>query len=220
MLLARSYASDSDMAKMDTPGVRGLLGVLLADACLMRQRAPSQDRIFAAMHGGSKERDFLEEKAEEVRRFVPTKARVIPYRTPMRESGNSTTVLRFRFTSNALLPIYNLLYPCREREITAPVLELLGGRAAAWLWAEGACLLGAEGATLRRVGRWEGEARLVCAWLKMLTGAESAVVYPRAGANRGKGLPRLWFKPEQTHRLQASLLSYAPASRLHLFTEG
>jgi hypothetical protein len=208
------------MAKMDTPGVRGLLGVLLADACLMRQRAPGQDRIFAAMHGGSKERDFLQEKAEEVRRFVPTKARVIPYRTPVRESGNSTEVLRFRFTSDALLPIYNLLYPSREREITGPALELLGGRAAAWLWAEGACLLGGDGAMLRRVGRWEGEAQLVRGWLQMLTGAESTVVHPRAGSGSGKGLPRLWFQPDQASRLRESLAPYAPASRWNLFVEG
>lgn len=186
----------------------------------MRQRTPVQDRIFAAMHGGVQERAFLDEKAEEVRRFVPTRAQVIPYRTPVRESGNSTTVLRFRFTSEALRPIYNLLYPSREREITSPALEVLGGRAAAWLWAEGAQRGGGGEFSLRRVGRWEGEARLVQGWLQMLTGAESSVAYPREIAGKRKGLPKLLFPPEQALRLQEALEPYAPASRLHLFQEG
>lgn len=205
---------------MDTPGIRGLLGVLLADGCLMRQRTPSHVRVFAAMHGGATERDFLEEKVAEIRKFVPTKANISPYCTPKRESGNSTVVLRFRFTSSALLPIYNLLYPNREREITSTVLELLGGRAAAWLWAEGACPLDDGSTLLRRVGRWETEAHLVRSWLQTLTGAESSIVYPRAVEGGQRGLPRLWFQSEQAQQLQEALEPYAPISRRHLFLEG
>lgn len=217
-LRARSYANDSLMAKMDTQGVRELLGVLLADGCLTRRRGPSHSRVIAAMHGSPREQDFLEEKAAEVRRWVPTQARVTPYRTARRESGQRTTVLRFRFTSEILTPIYNLLYPNGEREITHPALQVLGGRAAAWLWAEGARPLEEPGSfLLRRVGRWEGEARLISGWIAMLTGADSEVVHPRALQGKGKGLPQLWFKADQATRLQDTLAPYAPVSRLSLF---
>lgn len=203
---------------MDTQGVRELLGVLLADGNLARRRTPTHVRIVAAMHGGKEERDFLEEKADEVRRWVPTKAQVIPYSTPRRESGNSTAVLRFRFTSDILLPIYNLLYPNGEREITRPALEVLGGRAAAWLWAEGARPLEqGDGFLLRRVGRLEDEARLVSGWLEVLTGAESTVVFPRALQGGGRGLPQLWFQPLQVRRLREVLAPYAPVARAALF---
>lgn len=171
------------------------------------------------MHGGANERDFLQEKADEIRRWVPTRAQIAPYFTGPRESGNTTTVLRFRFTSDVLFPIYNLLYPRGDREITRPVLEVLGGRAAAWLWAEGARDLGDQGWILRRVGQAEDEARLVSGWLEILTGAASAVVYPRAGERKNKGLPRLLFAPEHAARVRNTLASYAPASRQHLFLE-
>jgi len=203
---------------MNTQGVRELLGVLLADGNLGRRRTSTHMRIVAAMHGGEDELDFLEEKADEVRRWVPTKARVAPYSTPRRESGNSTAVLRFRFTSEILLPIYNLLYPSGEREITRPALELLGGRAAAWLWAEGARPLDqGNGFLLRRVGRLEDEARLVSGWLEVLSGAGSAVVFPRAAQGGSRGLPQLWFQSSEVQRLQETLAPYAPRSRAALF---
>lgn len=214
---ARSYASDSCVAKLDTQGVREVLGVLLADGCLVCSRAATKSRITAAMHGGASEQSFLEEKAAEVRRWVSTTARIAPYQTQPRDSGRSTTVLRFRFTSDKLLPIYNLLYPGGEREITGPVLEILGGRAAAWLWAEGARFASDGSCLLRRVGRMESEARLVSGWLQVLTGTTSTVVYPRAEERRGKGLPRLYFEVGQVKRLQEALGFYAPTSRAHLF---
>lgn len=205
---------------MDTQGVREVLGVLLADGCLVRNRAPTKDRITAAMHGGAGEHSFLQEKATEIRHWIPTAAQITPYQTPTRDSGRSTTVLRFRFTSDKLLPIYNLLYPSGEREITRPALEVLGGRAAAWLWAEGASRPDEKQYLLRRVGQTESEARLVAGWLELLTGASSTVVYPRADDRRGKGLPRLQFSLSDAQRLQGALASYAPISRAQLFAEG
>jgi hypothetical protein len=169
------------------------------------------------MHGGAGERTFLEEKAEEIRRWIPTTARIADYETRARDSGRTTTVLRFRFTSDKLAPVYNLLYPYGEREITGPALEFLGGRAAAWLWAEGAKALDGREYLLRRVGQTESEAQLVRGWLQMLTGAQSVVVYPRDGRGHGKGLPRLHFESDQVCRLQATLLPYAPAARPQLF---
>ena len=214
-LRARPYASGSRVAKLNTQGVREVLGVLLADGCLVGNRAPTKDRITAAMRGGEGERAFLEEKAAEIRRWIPTTARLTPYQTQQRESGRSTTVLRFRFTSDKLLLIYNLLYPYGEREITQPALEILDARAAAWLWAEGARPFEGKGTLLRRVGQTEAEARFVSDWLSSLTQAESIVVYPRS-----KGSPRLHFEPDQVRRLQIALEPWAPASRARLFAPG
>lgn len=194
---------------LDTVDVRGLLGLLFADGSLTYHHGPTRDHVRATLNAGAGERDFLEEKVAEVREFIPTQARIIPYQTRERDSGNRTTVLRFRFTSGKLKPIYNLLYPSGEREITRPVLELLGGRAAAWLWAEGARIR-SNGATLRRVGNLTDEARLISGWLQLITGAESEVTTDQIR-------PRLFFHPRQAQILQGALLPYAPTSRRHLF---
>ena len=208
---ARSYARHLRWAKLlDTDSVRGLLGLLLADGRLERVRAPTRSRIRAVLEGGVGETLFLEEKAAEFCRFLPTRSQIRRYRTGERESGNRTTVLRFRVQSQRLRPIYNLLYPYGRRQITPPALELLGGRAAAWLWAEGAKPLESGGFMLRRVGQEDEEALLLSSWLRMLTSAESdlCTLYQA---------PRLLFDDRQAALLQTSLLPYAPLSRRQLF---
>lgn len=162
-----------------------------------------------SLNAGLHERDFLEEKVAEVRSFIATNAEIVPYQTPERETGNRTTVLRFRVASTKLRPVYNLLYPYRRRRITRAALELLGGRAAAWLWAE-SMRPGRGGFLLRRVGSTTEEARLISGWLELLTGATSAVLDDHAK-------PRLWLDLEQGARLREVLLPYAPATRVRLF---
>lgn len=197
---------------LETADVRGLLGLFLADGYLTYCHCPAKSYIKGTLSAGVHERAFLEEKVAEVQRFVPTQARITPYLTPRRESGKRTTVLRFRFSSGLLRPVYNLLYPYRERDVTRAALELLGGRAAAWLWAEG-CRLGDDGATLKRVGSTTEEARLISGWLQVLTGAESTVLDQAVR-------PRLRFDREGTALVQAALLEYAPQSRRALFLPG
>lgn len=194
---------------MDTSGIRGLLGLFLASGHLVHCRTPVKSYVRGTFHAGTKDRDFLEEKLAEVRLFVPTRAQVSPYQTTARESGRRTTVLRFRFSSNALRPIYNLLYPNGEREITRPVLELLGGRAAAWLWAEGARSYGND-TVLSHVGNLRDEARLISGWLELLTGAKSTVV-------DNWSRPRLLFDQGHSCQIRNALRDYAPASREPLF---
>lgn len=191
--------------------MRGLLGVFLADGYLSYCRTPTGAYVRATLDAGPGDRDFLEEKVTEIRQFVPAKGRITSYQTPARDSGKRTTVLRFRFTSNALRPLYNLLYPNRDgKEITSAVLELLGGRAAAWLWAEGARREGKD-TYLGRIGSTEHEATLVSSWLQTLTGAESEVA-PYHWCK-----PRLHFKPEAAARIREALQPYAPRSRRDRF---
>lgn len=194
---------------MDTAGVKSLLGLCLAGGYLSYCRRPAKSFVRATFASGIRDREFLEEKVAELRQFVPTKGTITPYQTATRESGNRTTVLRFRLSSSALRPIYNLLYPSGEREITRPALELLGGRAAAWLWAEG-CRIGPDGALLSHVGSLQDESLLVAGWLELLTGASPELVTTYAR-------PRLHFDPGQTRLAQQALLPYAPQSRRHLF---
>ncbi|MEB3235367.1 MAG: hypothetical protein VKM98_08055, partial [Cyanobacteriota bacterium] len=175
------------------------------------RRGPASNYVKASLYAGPHERDFLEEKVAEIRSFIPTEATIVPYQTPERDSGNRTTVLRYRVSSTLLRPVYNLLYPYRRRRITRAVLELLGGRAAAWLWAEGA-RPGEEATLLRRVGSTEAEARLISGWLTLLTGAESTVLLDRTK-------PRLHFEEDQACRVRQAIRAYAPTSRLHLFNE-
>jgi hypothetical protein len=195
---------------LDTDAVRGLLGLFLADGRLEQIRAPVRTRIRAVLEGGVGETDFLDEKVAELRRFLPTRSQVRRYRTGERESGARTTVLRFRVQNQKLRPIYNLLYPYGRRQITPPALELLGGRAAAWLWAEGGKSLESGGFMLRRVGSDEEEALLLSSWLRMLTGAESGLCALYQA-------PRLSFAADQAALLQTALLPYAPLSRRQLF---
>lgn len=186
-----------------------MLGLFFADGCLTSRRGPASSYVKGSLNAGLHERDFLEEKVAEVRSFINTSAEIVPYQTPERETGNRTTVLRFRVASTKLRPVYNLLYPYRRRRVTRAALELLGGKAAAWLWAESA-RPEPGGFLLKRVGGSTEEARLVSGWLELLTGATSEVSSDRVR-------PRLRFDPEEGARLQEALLPYAPASRIHLF---
>ena len=122
---------------LDTADVRGLLGLLLGDGSLVPY-PPSGGYIQLTLTAGASESAFLEEKVEEFKQFVSTKAKIVPYRTTPRANGKTAPILRFRVSTNKLRPVYNLLYPVGERQITPTTLDLLGAQAAAWLWAEGA----------------------------------------------------------------------------------
>ena len=199
-------------AKLDTTGVRGVLGIFLPGGQLSYVRGAAGNHIKATLQAGLADRDLLEEKIAELRSFIPTKAQITSYQTPVRDSGQRTSVLRFRFTSDSLRPIYNLLHPEGEREITRPVLEILGGRGAAWLWADGCRPADDGSAILAHVGTLHDEAALVSGWLELLTGAPSTIA-------TGWSRPRLYFDPEAARQLRSVLLPYAPQSRKGLFLE-
>jgi hypothetical protein len=197
---------------LDAADVRGLLGLLLADGSLVRYRSPSGGYVQLTLTAGAKESAFLEEKVAEFRQFLPTEAQIVPYKTTPRANGRSTLVLRFRVSTTKLRLIYNLLYPGGERRITSTALEMLGARAAAWLWAEGARVCRDGSVELTRVGGDEHEATLVQQWLATLTGAHSEVLAERVR-------PRLHFSHAEARKIRIALLDYAPLSRRYLFTE-
>lgn len=196
--------------RLDASDVRGLLGLLLVDGSLVPYRSPGGGYVQLTLTAGSKQATFLEEKVQEFRQFVPTRAVITPYCTTPRANGKRTKVLRFRVSSNRLRPIYNLLYPAGERCITQTALDLLGAQAAAWCWAEGARIRKDGSSYLARVGATRPEAARIQSWLRMLTGAESNLV-------DGRTRPRLVFSEVETAKIRAALLPYAPASRRHLF---
>lgn len=204
---------------MTGPDIRGLLGVFLADGYLARSRGPVGGHVKATLLGGPHEQDFLGEKVAAIQAVVPTTAQVTTYRMPPSATGHRTTVLRFRFCSPLLDPVYNLLYPEGEREVTRPVLDVLGHQAAAWLWAEG-FKEGNGSPYLRRVGALEEEARLISGWLEVLTGASSTVSGGPGSGGSAAAKPWLRFSPDAAARAKEALLPYAPASRRHLFEPG
>ena len=191
--------------------MRGLLALLLADGSLVPYRSPAGGYIQLTLTAGVHESVFLEEKVAEFRHFIPTEAQIAPYKTAPRRNGRSTWVLRFRVSTNRLRPIYNLLYPGGERTISAPALDLLGGSAAAWLWAEGSRPRSDGSVELARVGRTVAEAQLVNNWLALLTGAVGVIDDRRMQ-------PRLQFDAATADKLCHALTPYAPRSRQHLFT--
>jgi len=196
---------------LDAIDVRGLLGLLLADGSLVSYRTPGGGYVQLTLTAGPSESAFLDEKVAEFRQFIPTKAKIVPYKTAPRANGQTTPILRFRVSTNKLRPIHNLLYPRGERQITKAALDLLGGEAAAWMWAEGMRMLESGTVSLARVGNTEEEARLVSRWLETLTGASSSL-------NHYYIRPRLVFEKEQADKIKSTLYPYAPNSRKHLFT--
>ena len=195
---------------MDATDVRGLLGLLLGDGSLVPYRTPGGGYIQLTLTAGASESAFLEEKVDEFRTFIKTKAQIVPYRTTPRANGKTTPILRFRVSTNKLRPIYNLLYPIGERQITHTTLDLLGAQAAAWLWAEGVKIRQDQSALLGRVGSTSEETLLIASWLEMLTGAKS-----KLEDNYVK--PRLSFSSEDSMKIQEALKQYAPHTRKHLF---
>jgi hypothetical protein len=196
---------------LDAADVRGLLGLLLPDGSLVPYRSPAGGYIQLTLTAGVSESAFLEDKVAEFRQFISTSAEIIPYKTRPRANGKTTEVLRFRVSTNKLRPVYNLLYPGGERQITQNALDLLGAKAAAWCWAEGARLNRDGSSCLARVGNSVDEGHMVSSWIEVLTGARSEI--------EGELIkPRLRFDAEQTRKIRESLASYAPPSRQHLFT--
>ena len=197
---------------MEATDVRGLLGLLIADGSLVPYRTPSGGYVQLTLTAGLSENAFLEEKVEEFKQFIFTRAKIVPYKTKPRLNGSRTSILRFRVSTNKLRPIFNLLYPVGERQITQIALDLLGAQAAAWLWAEGAKINKNGSSSLVRVGTTEEEALLIAQWLQMLVGAHGKL-------DEDHVRPRLIFDAEQTKKLQEQLIPYAPKSRLHLFKQ-
>ena len=212
---------------MEAADIKGLLGLLLVDGSLNQYRTPRGGYVQLTLTGGVTEAAFLGEKVAEFRQFIPTKAEITPYQTAARFSKKPnaqgvidrsqprhTTVLRFRVSTNKLRPVYNLLYPDGSREITEAVLEMLGGQAAAWAWAEGGRLNEDGSSELARCGTTVEEAVRISHWLRTLTGAESEL-----SENEVLTKPRLKFTSANTEKLQNNLRAYAPKSRKHLFHE-
>ena len=209
---------------MEAADIKGLLGLLLVDGSLNQYRTPRGGYVQLTITGGVSEAAFLGEKVEEFRQFIPTKAEIVPYKTAARFSSRKnargeidneprhTTVLRFRVSTNKLRPVYNLLYPDGAREITQAVLDMLGGKAAAWTWAEGGRLHKDGRSSLARCGTTTKEAVRVRDWLNVLTGAKGQIETHMVK-------PRLVFEADDTNKLKAALLPYAPTSRKHLFDE-
>lgn len=212
---------------MEAADIKGLLGLLLVDGSLNQYRTPTGGYVQLTLTGGITESAFLDEKVAEFRQFIPTKAQIVPYKTAPRytalpnkqgivdDGPRHTTVLRFRVSTNKLRPIYNLLYPNGNRQITQNVLDLLGASAASWAWAEGARLNQDGSVVLARVGTTDLEAELISDWLQVLTGASSDELFDEKLQK-----PRLIFAPEEAAKAADALRSYAPPSRAHLFRLG
>jgi hypothetical protein len=195
---------------LDVVDVRGLLSLLLTDGSLVSYRTPGGGYIQLTLTAGINQSAFLDDKVREFKEFLPSKAKITPYKSSPRANGRQTSVLRFRVSTNKLRPVYNLLYPGGERLINQIALDLLGASAAAWCWAQGAHIRPDMSAELSRVGKTYMEGARMQAWISMLTGAQ-----PVLGEHRQH--PRLYFTPSETLKVQTALIQYAPPSRIHLF---
>ena len=208
--------------------MQGILGVILVDGSLNLVKTSVRESLQLTLTGGEDELEFLQEKVDEIDRHLPNKAQVFHAEVNKTQlSGpdgkpKATQILRYRLCSNKLMPVYNLLYPNHQREITDSALELLGGRAMAWAWAEAAQPMAGKKKfkdplkqrvshwILRRAGRTEKEAVAMQRWIQKLTGAQSTI-------ERTNLKPRLLFQIAHAKELMSTLSPYAPESRIHLF---
>lgn len=206
---------------MDPDALRLMLGLLFADGYLSRTKTPRSYAYRATFLGGMGEMELLEEKLAEVRKCLGTVAKIDSFtvgRKSQPEPGvikkSGTKVYRFRIASFQLEPLWRLLHPRGYREITSALVELLGARAAAWLWSENVRILSEEksdgGAVLRRVGQTGEEAEIVSEWLARLTGARSEI-------STKKRTPRLLFDRGNKELLQTALHPVAPFYSRWLF---
>jgi hypothetical protein len=205
--LERRAAADA----LQMEDMRDLLGMLLVDGSLKTYPTPSGGYVQLSLVAGLGAINYLEEKAELLRRVLPTRADITTI-SGRRAGGRSSTQLRLRVSTNRLRPIYNLLYPGGEREITRNALEMLGGKAAGWVWAEGVRWRSDGSAYLRRVGQTSYEACLIGGWLELLTGATSRL-------SESARLPQLDLGPTDAAKAAQVLLPYAPQSRSHCFAQ-
>ena len=79
------------MKLLDAIDVRGLLGLLLADGSLVSYRTPGGGYVQLTLTAGPSESAFLEEKVTEFRQFIPTRAKIVPYKTTPRANGQTQT---------------------------------------------------------------------------------------------------------------------------------
>lgn len=208
---------------MDPDAFQLLLGLLFADGHLSRTKRPRGYAYKAAFMGGVGEKELLEEKLFEVRKCLPARGGIDSFMVKARpkevDDGRlirkkGTLVYRFRVCSKHLEAHWRLLHPRGYREVTSPLLERLGARAAAWLWSENVRILPDDThdgrAVLRRVGRTGLEAEMVSEWLARLTGARSRI-------SLLESTPRLHFDRSNRELLQATLHPVAPFHTRWLF---
>lgn len=188
-----------------TDEVRGLISLLLSNGNITNVRTPSGGYYRLMITAGVQDAAHLQEKADEVRKFLPAQGRVQQCRSgPRGQPG-----LRFRVTAPQLRLIYNLLYPGRVRRITSSVLELCGARALAWYWCGWLRPGPADCHLLRHVGHTEAEALMVARWMHTILGVESTLV---AGPTPPH-YPCLRIAPDQVSKGAALLADYCPATR-------
>ena len=95
----------------------------------MYYRSPSGGYIQMTITAGLSGIGISRGKSQRIQVFFPYAcAEIAPYSTAKSANGKQTTVLRFRASTNKLRPLYNLLYPAGERQITQPVLDILEPR--------------------------------------------------------------------------------------------
>jgi hypothetical protein len=170
---------------------------------------------------GSGEQSLLREKLFEVRKCIPTSAKIDSFTVKTWDSNGErllrkrgSLVYRFRIASFTLEDHWRALHPQGYRQITSALLEQLGARAAAWLWSENVRILGEDSgdgaAVLRRVGQQADEAEMVSEWLARITGARSQI-------STEKRTPRLIFDRGNRELLQTALHPVAPFYSRWLF---
>jgi hypothetical protein len=182
------------------------------------------------MSHGSKQRDYLEWKAERINSLLGRKCRVLEDSSKKTERSRGFQGFTYKFMGAVLEPYYRLLYPNGKKQITPELLTRLGMQELAVLWMDDGTggtyeetykwklKSGETRSRARKVGRMElavchcdvEELSLLRLWIKGLTGVLPGIkgldrnrrlTIPLSDACEFASLLRPYFEPSMLYKL-------------------
>jgi hypothetical protein len=190
---------------------RGLSSVLLSSGSFALLRRPTTSYIEIVWSGSQSQAAYFQEKVSEIKKFFPTKARLVSTTNRTARGKKIYPGLRFKITSDQLRPLYNLFVPRGSKRISSACLELCGARAAAWLF----CDRGHRSPTgfrLRSAVASVEEALLLAQWLQTILGVNCLL---RVQGRK----PLILLDADNAAKAAEQLIDYAPLTRRHLFLQ-
>jgi hypothetical protein len=199
------------MESAETQLVRSVLTVSIGDGSLRYRRRKKSTTTRLVLCHCAAQRDYLVHKVDTfIRPHLKSNAGIRDYNASVAKGLPAKyPTARIEFENIRLTPAYNLLYPKGYKEISHPVLSLLGLPAIATLYMDDGCRSGSQ-ASICMNSHSDDEIHMTMDWIQAMTGVESYLYkYPQiySGYNlRGKDIK---FTADNTKRFLDAIREYA-----------